>query len=98
MLQIGWIGHFAYEVLLSPFEGQSSAIRAVVRTASITAADGVIALAQRIWPALEHIDRSSGALGNAVRRTLEDLLPILIEAQADEKTRAKWLEQLREAI
>jgi len=76
----------------------SSEIRAVARTDPITAAEGVIALAQRIWPAFEHIDTSSGALGNAVRRTLEDLLPILIEAPADEKIRAKWLEQLREAI
>lgn len=76
----------------------SSEIRAVARTDLTVAAEGIIALAQRIWPAFEHIDTSSGALGNAVRRTLEDLLPILIEAPADEKTRAKWLEQLREAI
>jgi hypothetical protein len=76
----------------------SSEIRAVARVDPVTAAEGVIALAQRIWPAFEHIDTSSGALGNAVRRTLEELLPVLIEAPADEKTRAKWLEQLREAI
>lgn len=76
----------------------SSEIRAVARVDPVAAAEGVIALAQRIWPAFEHIDTSSGALGNAVRRTLEELLPILIEAPADEKTRAKWLEQLREAI
>ncbi len=76
----------------------SSEIRAVARTDPIAAAEGVIALAQRIWPAFEHIDTSSGALGNAVRRTLEELLPVLIKAPADEKIRAKWLEQLREAI
>lgn len=76
----------------------SSEIRAVARADPVTAAEGVIALAQRIWPAFEHIDTSSGALGNAVLRTLEELLPILIEAPADEKTRAKWLEQIREAI
>ncbi|MFY9237551.1 MAG: hypothetical protein WAO78_01485, partial [Roseovarius sp.] len=76
----------------------SSEIRAVARVDPLTAAEGVIALAQRIWPAFEHTDTSSGALGNAVRRTLEELLPVLIEAPADEKTRAKWLEQLREAI
>jgi hypothetical protein len=76
----------------------SAEIRAVARTDPTTAAEGVIALAQRIWPAFEHIDTSSGALGNAVRRTLEELLPVLIEAPADEKIRAKWLEQLREAI
>ena len=75
----------------------SAEIRAVARTDPTTAAEGVIALAQRIWPAFEHIDTSSGALGNAVRRTLEELLPVLIEAPADEKIRAKWLEQLRES-
>ncbi len=73
-------------------------IRSVARADPVTAAEGVIALAQRIWPAFEHIDTSSGALGNAVNRTLEELLPILIDAPADEKTRAKWLEQLRDAI
>lgn len=76
----------------------SSEIRAVARIDPVLAAEGVIALAQRIWPAFEHIDTSSGALGNAVRRTLEELVPVLIEAPADEKTRPKWLEQLREAI
>lgn len=76
----------------------SSEIRAVARHDLVLAAEGAIVLAQRIWPAFEHIDTSSGALGNAVRRTLEELLPVLIDAPADEKTRAKWLEQLREAI
>ena len=76
----------------------SAEIRAVNRADPVTAADGVVALAARIWPAFEHIDTSSGALGTAVRRTLDDLVPILIAAPADEKTRAKWLEQLRAAI
>lgn len=76
----------------------SAEIRAVNRADPVTAAEGVIALATRIWPAFEHIDTSSGALGTAVRRTLDALVPILIDAPADEKTRAKWLEQLREAI
>jgi hypothetical protein len=58
----------------------SSEIRAVARIDPVSAAEGAIALAQRIWPAFEHIDTSSGALGNAVRRTLEELLPVLIEA------------------
>ena len=73
-------------------------ILSVARSEPVTAAEGVVALAQRIWPAFEHIDTSSGALGGAVAKTLEDLVPVLIEAPADEKTRAKWLEQLREAI
>jgi hypothetical protein len=94
-------GTFSWRSSAKAIERLSSAsaeIRTVARADPITAAEGVIALAQRIWPAFEHIDTSSGALGSAVRQTLEDLLPILNDAPADEKTRAKWLEQLREAI
>lgn len=76
----------------------TSEIKAVNRSDPVAAADGVVALAERIWPAFEYIDTSSGALGNAVYRTLTDLVPILVDAPADEKTRAKWLERLRTAI
>ncbi|SFQ21950.1 hypothetical protein [Tranquillimonas alkanivorans] len=68
------------------------------RAEPVLAAEGVVALAERVWPAFEHIDTSSGALGSAVRKTLEDLLPILLEAPADAATRASWLERLRLAI
>ena len=51
-----------------------SEIRSVARKDPVTAAEGMMAVAQRIWPAFEHIDTSSGALGSAVNRTLEDLL------------------------
>ncbi|MBP0483879.1 hypothetical protein [Sagittula salina] len=73
-------------------------IKAVRKSDAVAAGEGVIALAERIWPAFEHIDTSSGALGTAVARTLEDLAPILIDAPADESTRAAWTERLRRAI
>jgi hypothetical protein len=72
--------------------------RAVARADPTAAAEGVFALAQRIWPAFEHIDTSSGALGNAVRRTARRFAADPDRSTGDEKTRAKWLEQLREAI
>lgn len=75
-----------------------SEIKAVRRKDPVAAAEGCVALAERIWPAFEHIDTSYGSLGTAVYRTLEQLLPILIEAPADEPTRAAWLERLRDAI
>ena len=53
---------------------------------------------ERLWPSLEAIDTSSGSLGNAVHRTLNALIPPLIEAPADLKTRAKWMERLYEAV
>ena len=76
----------------------TSEIKAVNRSDPIAAADGIVALIERIWPAFEHINTSSGALGNAVNRTLTELIPILINAPADEPTRAKWLERLHAAI
>ena len=91
----GWRGSAK---AIERLKSASAEIRAVNRADPVTAAEGVIALAARIWPAFEHIDTSSGALGTAVRRTLDELVPILIAAPADEKTCAQWLEQLREAI
>jgi hypothetical protein len=73
-------------------------IKRVAKTDPITAADGVVSLMERIWPALQGIDGSSGALGGAVNRTLHALLPILINAPADNKTRSKWLDRLYDAV
>jgi hypothetical protein len=76
----------------------TSEIKAVNRSEPMTAAEGVVALAERIWPAFEHIDTSTGALGTAVYRTLTDLVQVLTAAPAPEPVRAKWLERLRTAI
>ena len=75
-----------------------SEIRKVARTDAVTAADGAVSLFERLWPALEHIDTSSGALGGAVNWTQEELLPLVIAAPADRKTRDKWLDRLWQAI
>ena len=76
----------------------TSEIKAVARSDAIAAADGIVTLAERLWPALQEIDTSSGELGNAVNRTLEELLPTLIGAPADPATRHRWLERLYEAV
>ena len=61
------------------------------------AAEGAIRLMGRFWPSLDQIDSSSGALGNAVYSAVQELIPIIIEAPADEKTREKWLKELWKA-
>jgi len=73
-------------------------IKKVARTDGVLAADGVVNLMERLWPALEKIDTSSGALGTAVNRTLDELIPILIEAPADLATRTKWTDRLYQAV
>ena len=42
----------------------------------------------------EQIDTSTGALGTVVNKTLDELIPILIAAPADEPTRARCIERL----
>jgi hypothetical protein len=73
-------------------------IKKVAKTDPVTAGDGVVSLMERIWPAFQDVDTSSGALGGTVYWAQEELLPIAIEAPADRKTRDKWLDRLWQAI
>lgn len=74
-----------------------SEIRQVARIEPIIAAEGAVALLERISPALENVDSSSGAIGTAVNNTIAELVPILVAAPADATIRAAWLERLFEA-
>jgi hypothetical protein len=74
-----------------------SEIRLVARIEPTLAAEGAVALLERISPALENVDSSSGAIGTAVNHTIAELVPIIATAPADVKTRALWLERLFEA-
>ena len=73
-------------------------IKKVARAEPVIAAEGVVCLMERIWPAFQGIDTSSGALGGAVNWAQDELLPIAIAAGADRKTRDKWLDRLWQAI
>ena len=91
----GWRGS---QKAIARLKGAVSEIKAVRRRDPVAAGEGVVSLAERIWPAFEQIDTSTGALGSAVNRTLESLIPILIAAPADEEIRAEWLERVYDAI
>ncbi|MBF0244705.1 MAG: hypothetical protein HQL31_05485 [Planctomycetes bacterium] len=74
-------------------------IRKAAKTEPVQAGEGAIKLLGRIWPAFQHIDTSSGALGTAVNHALEDdLVPLLIDLDADIGVRRKWMEKLQEAV
>jgi hypothetical protein len=75
-----------------------SEIKKVAKKEPDLAAEGAVRLFEKLWPALEHVDSSSGALGSAVNKTLDDLIPLIINAPAEAKTRNKWLERLWQAI
>jgi hypothetical protein len=74
-----------------------SEIKNVARKDPLSAAAGAVALIERISPALEHVDSSSGAIGTAVNHALRELTQIIAGAEVDAKTRDAWLERLWEA-
>lgn len=75
-----------------------SEIKAVRRRDPMLAADGAVLFLERVAPALEHVDSSSGAIGTAVNRAIDALVPIIAEAPADEGTRRGWLQRLMQAL
>ncbi|MFQ5644749.1 MAG: hypothetical protein ACE5FQ_13780 [Thiogranum sp.] len=75
-----------------------SEIKKVAKKDPVHAAEGAVRLMEKLWPALEHIDTSSGALGSAVNKALDALIPIIVKAPADDKTRGKWLARLWQAM
>jgi len=69
-------------------------IRKVARKDAVLAAEGAVLFLERVSPALEQVDSSSGAIGTAVNRAIAELVPIIEAAPADEATREQWLERL----
>jgi hypothetical protein len=72
-------------------------IEKVARADAVIAAEGAVALIERLSPALENVDSSSGAIGTAVNNAIATLVPLIAGAPADAQTRALWLERLFEA-
>ena len=58
------------------------------------AAEGAIKLIERLWPALQQIDTSSGLLGGVVNNAVHEVIQYPIEAEVDLMTREKWLGRL----
>jgi hypothetical protein len=69
-------------------------IKKVARKDPTLAADGAVAFIERVSPALENIDSSSGAIGTAVNHALAELVPVIANAPADSNVRDAWLERL----
>ncbi len=72
-------------------------IKGVARRDPVNAADGAVVFLERVSPALEQVDSSSGAIGTAVYHAIEELASIIAAAPADRATRSKWLDRLWKA-
>lgn len=71
-----------------------SEIKKVYRKDPILGVEGAIKLIEKMSPAFEQIDTSSGALGTATYNAIEMLAKLIGDAPADSKTRNKWLDRL----
>lgn len=76
----------------------TSEIKKVARKDPVLAAEGAVRFLEKVSPALEHVDSSSGAIGNAVNKAIEAMVPIIAEAPLDQKKRSALLERLWEAF
>lgn len=61
------------------------------------AAAGAILFLEKVSPALEQVDSSSGAIGTAVNHAIEACARIIAAAPVDDETRDRWLDRLWEA-
>jgi len=69
-------------------------IRQAARRSPVTGAEGAVTLLERLSPAVEQVDSSSGAIGTAVNHAIATLVPIIGDAPAPAVVRAAWLERL----
>ena len=76
----------------------TSEIRKVARRDPVLGAEGAILFLERVSPAIEHVDSSSGAIGTVVNHAIRDMVPIIAGAPVDAGTREAWLDRLWVAL
>ena len=69
-------------------------IQTVAKKDSVLAAAGAVLFVEKISPALEQVDSSSGAIGTAVNHAIDACAKIISEASVDDRTRDQWLDRL----
>lgn len=78
--------------------GQAVAeIRKVAKKNPVLAAEGAVLFLERLSPAIEQVDSSSGAIGSCVNGAIRELVSIIAAAPADAKTRGVWIARLFDA-
>lgn len=75
-----------------------SEIKKAARKDPVLGGEGAVLFLEKVSPAIEQVDSSSGAIGTAVNNAIEALVPIIAKAAADGKLRDKWLERLWRAV
>ncbi len=69
-------------------------IKAVAKKEPVLAAEGAVLFLEKLAPAIEQVDSSSGRIGSAVNHAIEKLVPVIAQADVTDAMRAKWLDRL----
>ena len=75
-----------------------SEIKQVARKEPLLAAEGAVTLLEKLSPALAQVDSSSVALGSAVNKAIDTLVPLIVKADVEPKLRQRWLNRLWQAL
>ena len=70
----------------------------MARTDPALAGEGAVLLLEELSPAVNQIDSSSGALGNATNGVVERMVPLIAAAPVPRRVREKWPEPPLKAI
>ncbi len=73
-------------------------IKTVAKKEPVLAAEGAVLFLEKLAPAIEQVDSSSGGIGSAVNRAIETLVPIIAKADVSRAVRDKWLDRLWDAL
>lgn len=76
-----------------------SEIKQASKNDPVLGAEGAVIFLEKVSAALEGVDSSSGAIGNALNKAIEELVRIITGAvDAEDKVRDKWMERLYKAV
>lgn len=75
-----------------------SEIRKTAKKDPVLGGEGAVLFLEKLSPAIELVDSSSGAIGTAVNNAIETLVPVIADAPVDDARRDKWLELLWQAV
>jgi hypothetical protein len=74
-----------------------SEIKKVARRDPVLGAAEAVLFLERVSPALQHVDGSSGAIGNDVNHAIEELVAVIAAASVSAKICDGWLVRLWDA-
>src|ERR1043166_6253813 len=67
-----------------------SEIKKAANKDHLLGAEGAVLFFEKVSPAIEQVDGSSGSIGNAVHNAIDELVPIIAGAPADAALRDTW--------